>query len=209
MQGTSDGQYFDAVPEEELLLLELLEELLLDDELEELLELLVEELLLDVEEELLLDELDELLEEVVPPQPINSNALIEARQIPRRVRVRVIGVSSGIVFLFQHPMPLSLQRQVLAFKNRERCEQNVKMIHFYLKSMSRKIMGNFRHTRNRKIAIFSACSGYTFSIFYKVKNNQFSKLKIIGHLKNQTPVRPTTACPVNILINPDPPGAHK
>src|SRR5688572_26944082 len=95
LQGASAGQYFDTEPDEELLLLELLEELL-DDELEEL---LVEELLLDVEDELLLDELDEVLDELdeldeaVPPQPISSNALTEARQIPRRVRKLVIGVS--------------------------------------------------------------------------------------------------------------------
>lgn len=135
LQGALAGQYLDAVPEEELLLLELLEELLLDELLDELLlELLVDELLLDVEDELLLDELDE----VVPPQPISSNALIEAKHIPRRVRKLVIGVSSGIVFLFQHPMPLPIQRQALAFKNRGHCEQNVKAIHFYCRSMSLK-----------------------------------------------------------------------
>lgn len=87
MQGASDGQNPATAPDDELLLLELLEELLLDEELEELLlELLLDELLLDVEEELLLDELDELPEEVVPPQPISSKALTEARQKPRRLR---------------------------------------------------------------------------------------------------------------------------
>lgn len=129
------GQYFDAEPEEEddeLLLLELLEELLLEDELDELLVLLEEALLEEDDEELL--ELEAL--PVLPPQPISKRALIDARQIPRRVRTVSIDVSSGFIYeLFMccvgHPNPARRPQQDCKPDRTEKLWANVKHTSFW------------------------------------------------------------------------------
>lgn len=117
LQRALDGQYWDAEPEDELL--ELLEELL-EEALEELLlELLFDELLLALDEELLLDELDELPEEPVPPQPISSKALTEARQKMRRLCKLNMTCPLYIYVVSGHPMPVLRQRQAGSYKTEE------------------------------------------------------------------------------------------